>query len=91
MPTLAEAGFAGTGATAWEAMFAPAATPSPILATLFDRVTRAMQAPQVEKAFREQTFDVVPNKSPADAKLWLVNELARWRTITKTVNLSAAQ
>lgn len=91
VPTLEEAGFAGTGATAWQAMFAPAGTPKPILAALYDDVIRAMHAPEAEKTFREQTFDLVPNKSLADAKLWLASELDRWRTITKTVDLRDAQ
>lgn len=87
VPTLEEAGFAGTGTTAWQAMFAPAGTPKPILTALFNAVVKSMEAPAAKSSLTRQDFELVPNKSPADAEVWLADELKRWRTITKTVNL----
>src|SRR5205814_3172242 len=38
VPTLAELGFSGIGTNAWQGMFAPAATPKPVLDKLYGSI-----------------------------------------------------
>ena len=49
MPTMAEVGFPGVGTIAWNAMFAPAATPKPVLEALHKAAVEAMQAPAAKE------------------------------------------
>jgi tripartite-type tricarboxylate transporter receptor subunit TctC len=91
IPTLQEAGFPGVGTVAWQGLFAPAATPKPILDALHELVIKAMQAPEVMEKFKKQHFNIVPNKSLAEAKTWLADEMKQWETITTTVKIDVAQ
>src|SRR5262245_4213218 len=43
VPTMAEVGFADVGTVAWNAMFAPAGTPKPVLETLYKAAIEALQ------------------------------------------------
>jgi tripartite-type tricarboxylate transporter receptor subunit TctC len=91
IPTMQEAGYPGVGTVAWNGLFAPAATPKPVLEALFAAVTKAMQTPEAKEKFSKQNFSVVPNKSLADAKTWLASEMKHWETITNTVKIDVAQ
>jgi tripartite-type tricarboxylate transporter receptor subunit TctC len=89
--TMKEAGYADVGTVAWNGLFAPAATPKPVLEALFNDVTKALQAPEVTEKFTKQNFNIVPNKSLADAKAWLAGEIKHWQSITSTVKIEAPQ
>ena len=89
IPTMKEAGFADVGTVAWNGMFAPAATPAPVLEALFNDVTKALQAPELVEKFKKQNFNIVPNKSVADARFWLAGEIKHWRSITEAVKIDA--
>jgi len=91
IPTIQEAGYPGVGTVAWNGLFAPAATPKPVLEALFAAVTKAMQTPEAKEKFGKQNFNVVPNKSLADAKNWHAGEMKHWATITNTVKIDVAQ
>lgn len=91
IPTMQEAGYPGVGTVAWNGLFAPAATPQPVLEALFQAVTKAMKSPEAKEKFAKQNFNVVPNKSLADAKSWLAGEMKHWETITKAVKIDVAQ
>ena len=68
VPTMAEAGFGDVGTIAWQGLFAPAATPQPVLDALFKAATAALEAPTAKETFAKQNFIVVPNKSLADSE-----------------------
>jgi len=87
VPTLAEAGYPGVGTLHWQSMLAPAATPKPVLATLFGAIKQAAQAPALQEAFRKQLVSVKPNDSLEDAQAWLNGEIASWRKITAEVKI----
>ena len=91
IPTMKEAGFPDVGTVAWNGLFAPAATPKPVLEALFAIVAKAMQSPELIEKFKKQNFNIVPNKSLADAKSWLAGEMKHWETITSTVKIDVAQ
>ena len=91
IPTMQEIGYPDVGTVAWQGLFAPAATPKPVLEALFQAVTKAMQLPETVEKLNKQNFNIVPNKSLAGAKAWLADEMKHWENITSTVKIDIAQ
>jgi tripartite-type tricarboxylate transporter receptor subunit TctC len=91
IPTMAEAGYPGVGTIAWQALFAPAATPKDVVESIFTATNQALQAPALIDAFGKQHFNIVPNKSLADAKSWLASEMGAWKEITSAVKIESAE
>lgn len=87
VPTMAEVGFADAGTLAWQGLFAPSATPKPILDQLFKAVTDAVAAPSAKEAFAKQNFILTHNKSLDESAKWLASEMARWKKITSEVKV----
>jgi tripartite-type tricarboxylate transporter receptor subunit TctC len=78
VPTMAEVGFAGIGTAQWQALFAPAGTPQPVLETLHRAVVEALQTPIVRETFAKSYIRIDPTGSPDEAKTWLRQEMAEW-------------
>jgi tripartite-type tricarboxylate transporter receptor subunit TctC len=91
IPSMKEVGFADVGTIAWNGLFAPAATPKPVLEAIFKAVNTALKSPELIEKLKKQNFDIAPNKSLADAQAWLGNEMKHWQTITSAVKIEAAQ
>ena len=87
VPTMAELGYKGVGTVAWNGMFAPADTPKPILQKVHDLAVKALNSPEVQAKLLKQNFEITPSKSLADAKVWLADEIAHWKTITEAVKI----
>lgn len=87
VPTMKEVGYADVGTIAWNALFAPAGTPAPVLDTLYAAVAKSLASPEVQAKFKKQNYNVVPSKSVADAKQWLAGEIKHWGTITEAVKI----
>jgi tripartite-type tricarboxylate transporter receptor subunit TctC len=91
IPTMNELGYGEVGTIAWNGLFAPAATPKPVLEALFTAVNRALNSPEAVEKLGKQNFNVVPNKSLDDAKAWLESEMKHWHTITSAVTIDVTQ
>jgi tripartite-type tricarboxylate transporter receptor subunit TctC len=91
VPTMAEVGFPDVGTVAWNAMFAPAGTPKPVLETLHKAAVEALQAPAAKEALTKQNFNIVPSKSVDEAKAWLAGEIATWQKITGAVKIDVTE
>jgi tripartite-type tricarboxylate transporter receptor subunit TctC len=91
VPTMQEVGFDGVGTLAWQALFAPAGTPTEVLETLHKAMADALQAPAVAANFDKQNFNRVPTASLDDAKAWLAAEMARWKKITEEIPVDVPQ
>jgi tripartite-type tricarboxylate transporter receptor subunit TctC len=91
VPTMAEVGLPDVGTVAWNAMFAPAGTPKPVLETLHKAAVEALQAPAAKEALTKQNFNIVPSKSVDEAKAWLAGEIATWQKITATVKIDVTE
>jgi tripartite-type tricarboxylate transporter receptor subunit TctC len=87
VPTMKEVGFPDVGTVAWNAMFAPAATPRPVLETLHRAAVAALAADTAKAALTKQGFNIVPSKSLDDARKWLAGEINAWKTITGAVKI----
>jgi tripartite-type tricarboxylate transporter receptor subunit TctC len=91
VPTLAEAGFPGVGTLHWQSMLAPAATPKPVIDTLFKAIVDASKQPALKEAFDKQLVSIKVSDSPDEAKTWLKGELDAWRKITSEVKIDLAE
>jgi tripartite-type tricarboxylate transporter receptor subunit TctC len=91
IPTMKEIGYADVGTVAWNGLFAPAATPKPVLEALFAAISKALNSPEAIEKLNKQNFNVVPNKSLADARVWLDGETKHWQTITSSVKIDVTQ
>src|SRR6266513_2998203 len=58
VPTLAELGFAGIGTNAWQGMFAPAATPKPVLDKLYGSIAAILSRPEIKETLARQMLTV---------------------------------
>lgn len=54
VPTIAESGVPGYEATSWFGMFAPAATPAPVVAKLNATIVKVLAQPDIRKKLAEQ-------------------------------------
>jgi len=58
VPTLAETGLAGYDISSWQALFAPAGVPKPIIDRLYAETVKALKAPDVVKRLQDLGLDV---------------------------------
>jgi tripartite-type tricarboxylate transporter receptor subunit TctC len=58
VPTLAESGLAGYELSSWQAVFAPAGTPKPIVDRLYAEIAKILQMPDVQKRLTELGLDL---------------------------------
>jgi tripartite-type tricarboxylate transporter receptor subunit TctC len=91
VPTMKEIDYADVGTLAWQGLFAPAGTPKEVLEKLANAAIAAMQTPAAKEIFQKQNFNVVPNKSLDDAKVWLAGEMAIWKKIADEVKIETAE
>src|SRR4051812_23855931 len=66
VPTLAEQGFPGIGTNAWQGMFAPAATPKPVVDTLHRAIAATLTRPETKDGLAKQMMSVEVSKSPQE-------------------------
>ena len=76
--TMAEQGFAGIGTNAWQGMFAPAATPRPIIDKIFKTVASGLSNPEMKERLSKQMLDVAISPSPAQFQQLVENETRAW-------------
>jgi len=85
LPTAAEQGMAGIQGYYWIGLFAPAATPEPILARLSATAEQAITTPAVQTRMKEIGATIYPpeQRNPAAARKFVPDEIAKWAGIIK--------
>ena len=78
VPTLAEQGFPGIGTNAWQGMFAPAATPKPVIDRLHGAVVAVLTRPEQKEALAKQMMSVEVSRSPQEFTDLVRRETAAW-------------
>jgi tripartite-type tricarboxylate transporter receptor subunit TctC len=86
VPTIAEAGVPGYGATSWFGLLAPANTPAPVMAKLHASILKALADPEVKKKMAEQGAEPYGEK-PEQFAAFIRSETEKWG---KTVKQSGA-
>ena len=85
-PTIAEAGVAGYHVYEWNAIFAPAGTPAPVIAKLADAVARAVQSPE----FRERVAGLggeLTGFGPAESERFIREQVELWGGVVRAGNI----
>lgn len=77
-PTMTEIGFAGIGTNAWQGLFAPAATPRPVLEKLHAAIAKVMAPAEVKENLDKQMLTLVISKSPQEFTDFVIAETKRW-------------
>ena len=86
LPTLKEVGYPH-GKGLWSALYAPAATPRDVLATLHKAAVQSLNSEPVQTTFKKQMIKAVPNSSIDDAQAFNRAEIAYWRKVTEDVKV----
>lgn len=78
-------------AVSWHMLFAPTATPKPILDKLHAEMTKIMSDPEMKQ--KAATIGLLPVDPPsiADTEKYLVSEREKWGALVKTLGLEGSQ
>ena len=88
MPTVAEAGLPGFQVIGWFGLFAPAATPEPILVKLRAAMAQVMAMPDVQELFAKSGGQI-PKGTPAEQEAKVRSDIERWRSEEHTSELQS--
>ena len=83
VPTIAEAGVPGYEAMSWFGLFAPAATPKPVLDKLSAALSKVLANPEVQKKISAQGGETV-NETPAQFAAFIRSETTKWGKVLTT-------
>ena len=72
----------GFDVSAWDAIFAPAHTPAPIIATLNKAIHTALNDPEVRAQLVARGAEAVPS-TPAELGKFVKTEIVRWGEAVK--------
>jgi tripartite-type tricarboxylate transporter receptor subunit TctC len=86
IPTIAESGYPDFDVVIWNALFAPAATPSPIIARLHDEIGRVLEQPDTRELLLKQGAEPTPME-PAALRQLLQAEYARWGKVIREAHI----
>ena len=87
VPTMAEAGFPGIGTNAWQGLFAPAATPAPVVAKLHGAVIAALTRPEQKEGLARQMMAVEVSRSPQEFSELVRRETQGWGDFLREANI----
>ncbi|MEO5694862.1 MAG: tripartite tricarboxylate transporter substrate binding protein [Usitatibacter sp.] len=87
-PTMAEAGVPGYEIYEWNAIFAPAGTPAPVVAKLADAIAKAVQSAE----FKERVAALggeIAGYGPAEAERFVREQTELWGKVVRAGNIKA--
>ncbi len=87
VPTSAEAGMPDLIASSWHMVLAPSGTPKPIIDKLAKTLIQVLADPAVQEKLNNLGAETVAS-TPAEAKVFLDAELAKWKAVAKTSNIT---
>lgn len=87
VPTLSEAGLKGAEIYEWNAVFAPANTPEPVMAKLAAAFQQALESPEV-KARVAQLGGEIQKGSPEQARKFIEQQINLWARVIKERNIT---
>src|SRR2546423_1539376 len=87
VPTLAEQGYPGIGTNAWQGLFAPAATPKPIIDKLYSSVAGVLTRPEQKEGLAKQMMSVAVSKSPEEFSELVRKETESWGAFVREAKI----
>jgi tripartite-type tricarboxylate transporter receptor subunit TctC len=88
VPTMAEAGLAGYDISSWQAVFAPAGTPAPIVERLYTEIARILKTPDIQKRLTDLGLNV-SEMTPAQLTAVIKSDVPRLGKIVKETGARA--
>ncbi len=86
VPSMAEAGVPGYEVISWQAIFAPAGTPQPIVDRLYAEIAKILKDPEITA--KMATFGMEPSgMPPAQFAQFQKAEIDKWAKVVKGANL----
>jgi tripartite-type tricarboxylate transporter receptor subunit TctC len=82
-PTVAEAGLPGYEVYEWNAIFAPAGTPAPVIAKLNEAITKALHAPDVRERILGLGGEIAA-ANPQDTARFVRDQSELWARVVRT-------
>ena len=86
VPTMAEAGLPGFTVVSWQAIFAPAHTPKPIVQKLNADIAKVLRMPDVQAKLDELGVDPAAGP-PEQLAEFQKAEIAKWAKVVKAANI----
>jgi tripartite-type tricarboxylate transporter receptor subunit TctC len=83
VPTMAEQGYPGIGTNAWQGLFAPAATPKPIVDKLYAAVVAILSRPEMKEMLARQMMTVALSASPQEFTERVRAETQAWSEVVR--------
>ena len=87
MPALADAGVKGAEMYEWNALFAPAGTPAPVVAKLSAALRKVLAAPEVRQRI-EQLGGDIKTTSPEQAQAFIRAQMDKASQLIKARNIT---
>jgi tripartite-type tricarboxylate transporter receptor subunit TctC len=87
VPTIAESGLAGYEVYEWNAIFAPAGTPAPVIAKLAGAIAHAMGSPLVRQRVAELGGEA-PGYGPAQASRFVREQAELWGRVVREAHIT---
>jgi tripartite-type tricarboxylate transporter receptor subunit TctC len=79
--TMAEQGYPGIGTNAWQGLFAPAATPKPVIEKLYASVAKVLSQPEMKEMLAKQMMTVSLSASPDAFNTLVQKETGEWAKV----------
>ncbi|KOF18185.1 ABC transporter substrate-binding protein [Ensifer adhaerens] len=86
VPTVAESGIPGYETYTWNALFAPANTPEPVVARLNEAANKALADPAVVERMKEFSATIVAS-TPQELAAHVKAELEKWTPVVRDANI----
>lgn len=90
LPTIAEQGVAGFDYSSWLGIVTSGATPGPVLARVHAEFAKAGKAPEIAKKL-EPDFVQIVLSTPEQFKLYIAEDVARWRALVNEAGIQMEQ
>jgi len=87
VPTLAEQGFPGIGTNAWQGLFAPAATPKPVIDKLHAAVAAVLNKPEEKEDLARKMMAVSVSPSPQEFTSLVRKETLGWAEFVRDAKI----
>jgi tripartite-type tricarboxylate transporter receptor subunit TctC len=85
---MAESGLAGYDISSWQAVFAPAGTPAPIVERLYTEIARILKTPDIQKRLSDLGLNV-SEMTPAQLTALIKTDVPRLGKIVKETGARA--
>jgi len=88
VPAIAESGYPGFEALAWNGLVAPAGTPRPVIDKINAEVNAILKQPDVVQKMNAAGFDLIGG-TPEDFAKLIAADTARWTPVVKRLGIVA--